>query len=47
MFKACGIFAVLAILLIAIGGSADWLEGGYVKSGGSPRDGSVFHRSNF
>jgi hypothetical protein len=35
MFKACGIFAVSAILLIAIGGSADWLEGGYVRSGGS------------
>jgi hypothetical protein len=35
MFKACGIFAILAILLITIGGSADWLEGGYVRSGGS------------
>jgi hypothetical protein len=35
MFKACGIFAVSAILLITIGSSADWLEGGYVRSGGS------------
>jgi len=35
MFKACGIFAIMAILLITIGGSADWLEGGYVRSGGS------------
>jgi hypothetical protein len=35
MFKACGIFALLAILLITIGGSSDWLEGGYVRSGGS------------
>jgi len=34
MMNACCIFVVSAVLLTAIG-CADWLEGGYVSSGGS------------
>jgi hypothetical protein len=41
MFKACSIYAVLAILLTGVA-SADWLEGGYVGSGGSSENEQYF-----
>lgn len=41
MIKACSIFVAMAILLTGIA-SADWLEGGYVSSGGSSENEQYF-----